>query len=291
MADPGWYPDPSGQPDQVRYFDGSGWTNDVRPLPGQGGSPGTSPGGGGRTGLLVGIAAVVLVSLLLWWFLRPAGGGSFPEDTNSSEPTITAWDETSTPSSNPPTPTNEPTDTGGAPAACPDDTQDRAPGQPRDGYYTGGGLGYPEIPGWANSQGWGLDWASNRAGQRDNVTTSWVSIAVVGEIDRDVFPTPQSATNQLMQCQASSYYYNNFSGRRDLLSEAITIDGKFGWKLVSEVTVSDRPDGIAGDVITIIVLDVGRPGKLAVFCGEAPIGDAERNQVINTAVDGLRVRT
>ncbi|MBO1031507.1 hypothetical protein IPV09_09185, partial [Tessaracoccus sp. SD287] len=169
-------------------------------------------------------------------------------------------------------------------------TFDVAENQPDNGRYTGGGLSFAEIPGWANSSGWGLDWASNRAGQRDEVTSSWVSIAVVGEVDRTVFPSPQAATNQLMQCMASSYYYRDFSGRKDLQNEAVTIDGKGGWKLVAEVNVSNRPDGVRGDVITIIVVDVGREGKLAVFCGQAPIGDAERNQLVNAAAAGLQVR-
>ena len=29
MAEAGWYPDPSGTPGQLRYFDGANWTNDV----------------------------------------------------------------------------------------------------------------------------------------------------------------------------------------------------------------------------------------------------------------------
>ena len=284
MAAAGWYPDPSGQAGQLRYFDGTGWTTQVMAAGGGG-------GGSGKGGLVVAVIAVLVISVLVWVFLRPGGGtpGEVPEDTNSATPSITGWDETSVPSA-PPTPSNEPTDTGGAPAACPDDTFDVAQNQPDNGRYTGGGLSFAEIPGWSNSSGWGLDWASNRAGQRDEVTSRWVSIAVVGEIDRTIFPSPQAATNQLMQCMASSYYYTDFSGRKDLQSEAVTVDGKGGWKLVAEVSVSNRPDGVRGDVITIIVVDVGRAGKLAVFCGQAPIGDAERNQSVNDAAAGLQVR-
>lgn len=32
MPEAGWYPDPDGTPGRGRYFDGAGWTNDVRPL-------------------------------------------------------------------------------------------------------------------------------------------------------------------------------------------------------------------------------------------------------------------
>lgn len=287
MAAAGWYPDPSGQSGRLRYFDGTAWTTEVMPE-GQQRDPGTH---GGRGGLVAAVVAVLVIGVLVWYFLRPGGTGpgGFPEDTNSASPSISGWDETSVPSA-PPTPSEEPTDTGGAPAACPDNTFDTAANQPDNGRYTGGGLSFAEVPGWSNSQGWGLDWASDRAGQRNNVTSSWVSIAVVGEINREVFPNARGATNQLMQCMASSYYYDGFSGRKDLMSEAVRIDGKDGWKLVTEVSVSGRPDGVRGDVITIIVVDVGREPKLAVFCGEAPLGDAERNQLVNDAAASLQVR-
>ena len=288
MAQPGWYPDPSGTPGQLRYFDGNAWTTQVMPAA----APGTKQKGSGpSTGTIVAVVVGMLVlGLVIWLAVRPSGGRSFPEDTNSSSPTISAWDETSTPSSAPPTPSEEPTNTGGDPAACPPYVSDYALDQPRDGRYTGGGLSFPEIPGYQNSYGWGLDWASDRAGQRNSVTPTWVSIAVVGEIDRSDFPTPQSATNQLMQCLSSSTYFQNFSGRKDLQNEAITIDGRSGRKLVSEIRVAGRADGVQGDVVTLIVLDVGHEGKYAVFCGMAPIGDAERNQYVNSAMDGLQVR-
>ncbi|MGA4508230.1 DUF2510 domain-containing protein [Propionibacteriaceae bacterium G1746] len=291
MADAGWYPDPAGVPGRVRWFDGSQWTTRVRQQSGgddgDGGGSGQS-GGGGRVVLMV-VVAVVALALVVWFLMRPSGRPNTPEDTNRSTPTVSAWDETSTPSP-PETPSSQASTPGDRPTSCPPDTLDLNPGQPQGGWYAGGGLAYPKVPGWQNGFGWGLDWASNRAGQRDEVTDSWIAIAVVGQLDKDTFPTAPRAADQLLQCMASSFYYNGFTGRHDVSSQAVTIDGKQGWKIVSEIRVAPRPDMIEGDVLTIIVLDVGREGQLAVYCGMAPIGDEQRNQLINTATAGLRVR-
>ena len=42
-AQPGWYPDPSGPPGQQRWWDGTRWTEHLRPPPGAGAPPGAAP--------------------------------------------------------------------------------------------------------------------------------------------------------------------------------------------------------------------------------------------------------
>jgi len=57
------------------------------------------------------LVTIILVAVLAWAAVGvPELGGRVVEDTNSATPTVSAWDETSTPSySQPPTDTTEET--------------------------------------------------------------------------------------------------------------------------------------------------------------------------------------
>lgn len=280
MAQPGWYPDPGGRPGQFRYWDGSGWSASTSATPASTTSPGAPAG---RRGPWLVVAVVVALTLVVWLLVRGGPGTQVREDTNSSTPTVSAWDETSSASASPPE------GTGGVPVECPDhqgDSRD-APG-PRDGRYVGGGLSYAEIPGWEARAGWGVDWAHERDGQWDRVTDRWVAIAVVGQVDREEFPDPRTAAGQLMSCLASSYYYRDLTGRTDRESVAVTINGRSGWKLVSEIRVANHPE-VQGDVITVIAVDVAREATWGIFVSEAPIGDRDRLAKVARAAESLRV--
>jgi len=236
------------------------------------------------------ILGVLALALVAWLAVRSFGGGVQPvaDDTNTSSPTISAWDETSSPTPSSATP-SEPTDSGGKPVVCPDHHGASVPDPgERDGRYHGGGLSYAAIPGWEGRRGWGVDWAYDRDGQYDEVTSSWVAIAIVGEIDVADFSDPQTAARGIMSCLASSYYYKDMTARKDLSSQAVTIDGKTGWKLVSEIHADGHP-GVQGDVIQVVVLDIGRPETLSIFVSEAPIGDEDRIVKTEAALASLRV--
>lgn len=70
-AQPGWYPDPSGAPQTLRYFDGSQWTSDTQRIAGAPSIPVTKNRRRLITGLVIG-ALVLGVSAFAFNVLQPA---------------------------------------------------------------------------------------------------------------------------------------------------------------------------------------------------------------------------
>lgn len=279
-AQSGWYPDPGGEPNRLRHWDGQRWSRETAPATQP---PPPAPKGPvsrsteQRRWPITMLALVVLlasVAVFLAW--QRSGSSTAGPDTNSAAPTISAWDEKS-----------RPTDAGGRPIACPQ-LEGRSPGQPEGNRYHGGGISYAAVSGWQNSDGWGVDWASDRAGQMDLVGNNWLAMVSVGAIPREFFPNPKVAARQMMDCEATSFYYHEISGRRDLTSQAVTVDGHKGWELRGQIEVQ-RDDGILGDQLIILVLDIGDPDHLSFFLSEAPIGDQRRIDLVVEASNSLTV--
>jgi len=120
MTATGWYPDPDGSP-RFRYWDGDTWSTQTTTNPRTTPPPRTDDNqasGGHRNErgwvaalVVLALVTAVLATVLVWATGGvPALGGQAVEDTNSATPTVSAWDETSTPSySQPPTDTGEET--------------------------------------------------------------------------------------------------------------------------------------------------------------------------------------
>lgn len=277
MAKPGWYPDPGGSP-TPRYWDGTRWSD----------GPDTPPQD--RRGLrlvLVGLAllmAVVLALVLQPWKSTPWGGG-VAEDTRSTKPTGSQWDELPAPSSTEP----EPSDDGGRPVECPlvDEKE-----LPNDGdWYYSGRMKYRGVPGWEDGGGWTIDFASERSGQVDQVTSGWVSITAIGQLStKDFSGSPKTAAMQLIECMSTSYYYSALDHRESLENQAFTTsDGVSGW-LVRENfwNVPDSP--VTGDEVVVVVLDAGDDDRLTLFHSQAPIEDPDRKAKVAEALESLSRR-
>lgn len=290
---PGWYPDPAGGQGRYRYWDGSAWSqtttsNPADPIPVAGGQSrfGSAQQGRNWTWLIIGAAIIALLAMVAWLvFGGQRDGGGFsevPEDTNSATPTVTGWDETSKPT---PPPTTQATV-----VACPTTTVTDQTRPRNDGRIRGGGISFERISGWDDYDMY-LQWVSDYHSQVDDVRPGWVSNVGVGQLNAvDGFTDPQTAARQSMECFASSGYYTGFTHRVDLIGEATTISGFPAWRMRSEVHIESpvMPE-IDGDVVDIIVVDLGDPERMGIFVSSVTIGDSRRQTLVDAVIASLAV--
>ena len=126
-------------------------------------------------------------------------------------------------------------------------------------------------------------------GQALDVTGSWFSQMTVGALaSEDGFHEPQAAADAIISCVASSVFFRGFTGRKDLHSKEITVDGHQGWTIRTEVRVSGF-EGIEGSVLDVVVVDTGVDGALGFFVGETTIGRQDQYRTRDTIMASLRV--
>ncbi len=182
-------------------------------------------------------------------------------------------------------PTPTPADPGGTPtpsAATPAPLVDCPVGDPgarqeypADGRIHGGDLSFPAQPGWNPTEHTsGLGWAYDVDGQQQTIEPNWFAMFAVGALSvADGFEEPTQAAEAVMQCTATSGFYDGFTRRKDLHAKAITVGGRDGWSVRSEIHVESDQTTLPGDVVDVVVVDLGAPEALAMFWGAVPIGD------------------
>jgi len=274
VAGSGWYRDPSGAQGRYRYWDGSAWsavtTTDPlsSPAPEDGGRAYRKQGGKSWIVALVALAIVVVAAVV--FVLRGTGGagpgGRAAEDTDSSYPTVSAWNEVSpSPSSAPSTiPVTVPAGEGPQ-FPCLPSTGVGDTAQP-DGKMAADTLQIDRIADWykftpeppfrspvaydSHMQATvALPLGSPAVGP---MAESSVWLALLAKADG--FTDLQTSAEQVMQCGTSDAIT-----RASLIDSATQVSGHPAWRVQSQIS-SDGMPGLAnwqGYICDVIVVDLG----------------------------------
>jgi Protein of unknown function (DUF2510) len=306
MADAGWYPDPAGAPGRYRYWDGARWssfTTDDPRWPGSAKSPASSstpsepakavpppPSRRRRLGLMIAVLAVILGVVVASAIFV----GNFRSVVNNPLPASPASGTENSSPSRTPTSTATPSATPSASPlkACPKGNPYQRARHPSDGRVYGGNLSFEAQPTFeaavVESR---FSFAYDVLQQSLSVSQNpdWIAQLAVGQLRRkDGFVRdPRNTVESLVECVIVGNMYGPYvPTRTDIRSESLSIDGRRGWLIDSEITVN-RPDlQIGGDHVIFIVVRDGR--NWGFFFGAVPIGNAQLDTVLARTVRGLR---
>lgn len=261
MSNPGWYPDPSGQPGMYRYWTGTEWTTSVTPDPSRVSQPGS---GGGATSptpqspgftdqrnnsqwgwWLGGLAAVVAVVVAVWFLgstLFPSVVGAPGTDPGAS----------GQPGSNPTQLVCPPADNSNPPT-----TGDQ------NGWITGGKLAYPTLgdpwtTGLDNRVPFGPVATVQTVLDQDNFDgagSSWVASVLVSDLFiGDGFASTKQGAEIILKCVLGTYYADTVVTQSQTKGSDHPVDGHPGWLI--ETTLSFNIPGLKAtseDVLLLVV--------------------------------------
>jgi Protein of unknown function (DUF2510) len=307
MAVAGWYPDPAGVPGRYRYWDGSSWSTVTsadprRPAPAESRASGSTPSQPSnheptnrparwrRRALMLGVLAVavstvVAVAILIGNFRTlvgnpPPGATTSPSELASPARTPTA---TQTPSATPsPVPL----------VRCPMGNPSQLAPHPIDSRVYGGNLSFEAQPTFEHAAleprfSFAYDVLQQTLPVSQN--PAWIAQLAVGQLrGADGFVhDARNTVESLAHCITTGIMYSPYVPTRgDIRSEGLSIDGRRGWLIESEITV-DRPDvALLGDHVIFIVVSDGKDWGF--FFGAVPIGNTQLDAVLAGTVRGLR---
>ncbi len=307
MSTPGWYPDPGGQPGAYRYWDGSGWTNQLTSQPagppagpatgpansnpnptGSAAGPAWSPTSTGATagtgtagyaatppkkgrGWLVALIAVAVVLVIVVVLVVRNLGGALV-----GLPGLPGGN----PSSN----------------ACPQPEANSSPTpRPPDGRVHSGPLSYPQLPSpWGaplpnNEVPFGRDVLQQFVQTEQTPTMSWGAAVMVGElVAGDGFFEPKDGAEIVLKCVTGTFYGDAEVTRHDTVSKAMTVDGHDAWIMESDLSFSIEGLKATNELLTVVIVDLEN-GSAGLFASSVPGNSPQYNAPAERAMQGLRV--
>ena len=283
---------------RFRYWDGDAWSEQTTTDPSHAAPPTKQSGGddppkssnkGWAVALIVLaiLTAVAVVVLLLTSGIAPGGRHSATEDSRSSRPTVSVWDETSTPTPSTPPPT---VITGGQWVRCPFSTGTGSTRQPA-GRSAAGGLSFAVPSSYRVTLMPAISMLYDTHGAERDIPYGagfYSSVGVGLAANADGFFDISTTANQAMQCWSMTDHPVEAPAEVLIAGDPMTISGHAAWHIRWHITYTKEP--IAGEVLDIIAVDMGpQVNYLGVFFSCRPVNDTDFEASIQSAIDSLTV--
>lgn len=261
MSEPGWYADPAKVPGRLRYWDGQTWTEDVRDaeaaMPEKRSAVGRKP----PWGVLVAIGVIALAVLLLIW--KPPGlliaDPPLPQPTG----TVSAWDDSDTPTPTPPSPTPTP------PSPTPSPTEPSPTGkceqeaEARDiepvvanGRLSVGVMSMPVPAGWDGPVSeYATIYGAAAHGYELKVEGSWYNNFKIGPTNFTHPPSLETQARLLVACLSEGSGMSLYTSPDKLTVSKVSISGHAGVQIDAWFSWSVERLKTKGSLIRVIVVD------------------------------------
>ena len=276
---PGWYPDPGGQRDLLRFWDGNAWTPATLPAHAQPApvapQSGTPAGPGRRSPLgwiLAGIGVLVVVVVVVVLVVVAGTRLGRPDPPPSS-----------------PSP---------AGPVCPEAVQPSAsPSAQAGSRVVSGRLSYPRLPAPFGAPVWDRRVPFGRDVQTQQATVevdaagraTWVSgITIARLLAGDGFYGPRQGAEVVATCITGLFYGESAVEREDLRNEGTTVDGRPAWIIEAHLGFRLPDISTTGETMTVVVVDVG-DGEAGLFYASNPDTSPQFAAPLERAEAGLRV--
>jgi hypothetical protein len=283
VSNPGWYPDPGGQPGKFRYWDGTTWSarltsNPQEEPPGPGAEPATvQPPRANRKWWLAALAAVVAVGALIWLVVRFLPGQLGADDPwgapggHASASLCTAGVQNSTAKAR----------------------------TTVDGRLTAGNLSFPllgdpwQAPEGDNRVPFGtyavMQEALDQADYDGTGGHNWVSSVLLSDlISGDGFANSQTAAETVMKCVLGLYYDDYQVERNDISAKAHSVDGHDGWLIESQLSFDIPGLKAKGERVLLLVVQTDTD-SFGLFYASVPDTQPDRLVDARRALSELRV--